>query len=55
MANTIQEAEKAGAGFIQGCGQWRAGRGRIVTEWCNTQEEAAKEFLRLYREGVADA
>jgi hypothetical protein len=33
--------------FIMGLGQWKAGRGSIVTSWCTSQEEAAAEYYRL--------
>jgi hypothetical protein len=33
--------------FIQGLGQWRAGKGAIVTDWCNSREEARLAFVAM--------
>lgn len=36
--------------IIEGGGQYRAGRGAVVTEWCRSAAEARAEFYRLARE-----
>lgn len=33
--------------YIEGLGQFRAGRGAIVTDWCATKEQATAEYYRL--------
>jgi hypothetical protein len=37
-----------GADYISGLGQFRAGRGRYVTDWHPTQTDAAREFVLLH-------
>lgn len=41
------EAERAGAEIITGLGQYRAGRGQHVTDWCETESEAWQSFCKI--------
>jgi hypothetical protein len=36
--------------IIEGAGQYRAGLGAIVTDWCASEAEAQAEYYRLARE-----
>lgn len=44
----VAEARNKGAEFTSGGNQWRAGKGSIVTDWCNTQADAARAYLALH-------
>jgi hypothetical protein len=39
--------------LIQGNGQWRAGSGAIVTDWCDSRNEAIDAFFNLKRTNQA--
>lgn len=43
-ARIIPFAPRPAPEIITGLGQYRAGAGRIVTDWCNSEEEARDEF-----------
>lgn len=57
-AHIIPFAPRPVPEIITGLGQYRAGAGRIVTDWCNSEEEARDEFDAMADEieaAIADA
>ena len=42
-----QRATAYGAELLTGCGQFRVGHGRHVTDWCDTEETAWRRFCEI--------
>ncbi len=47
LGTAEEEAKRAGGEIITGLGQYRAGHGQHVTDWCNDEATAWREFCGL--------
>ncbi|UPT99358.1 DUF3560 domain-containing protein [Bradyrhizobium barranii subsp. apii] len=47
LGDAKTEAQRAGAEIVTGLGQYRAGRGEHVTDWCETEADAWQSFCEI--------